>query len=116
MTPVTKFEFLFGKQLPYIGLAFLNFLVLTAFTVFISGTVADSFPTYALAALALCRDRDRNGAGAIHFREQPDRCNLRHGSADTHFPAVQYSGVIDPVSSLQGAGAFIGKSILQRIS
>jgi ribosome-dependent ATPase len=27
----------------------------------------------------------------------------------TLIPAVQYSGIIDPVSSLQGAGAFIGK-------
>ncbi len=27
----------------------------------------------------------------------------------TLIPAVQYSGMIDPVSSLQGAGAFIGQ-------
>lgn len=27
----------------------------------------------------------------------------------TLIPAVQFSGMIDPVSSLQGAGAFIGK-------
>lgn len=52
MTPVTKFEFLFGKQLPYIALAFLNFLMLTAFAVFIFRVpFTGSFLTYAAAAL-----------------------------------------------------------------
>src|ERR671937_655440 len=33
VTPVTRLEFLIGKQLPYVALAMLNFFLLTAFAV-----------------------------------------------------------------------------------
>ncbi len=58
VTPVTKFEFLLGKQLPYIGLAFLNFLMLTAFAVFIFRVpFTGSFVTYATAACSMSSSR-----------------------------------------------------------
>ena len=37
VTPVRRIEFILGKQLPYVGLAMLNFAVLAAMAVFIFG-------------------------------------------------------------------------------
>jgi ribosome-dependent ATPase len=52
VTPVTRLEFLIGKQLPYVALAMLNFIMLTAFIVFIFRVpFSGSFLTFALFAL-----------------------------------------------------------------
>ncbi|WP_392391456.1 ribosome-associated ATPase/putative transporter RbbA [Ochrobactrum sp. 19YEA23] len=109
VTPVTKFEFLFGKQLPYIALAFLNFLMLTAFAVFIFRVpFTGSFLTYAAAALLYVIIA--TGMGLVLSTFMSSQIAAIFGTALlTLIPAVQYSGIIDPVSSLQGAGAFIGK-------
>jgi ribosome-dependent ATPase len=109
VTPVTKFEFLFGKQLPYIALAFLNFLMLTAFAVFIFRVpFTGSFLTYAAAALLYVIIA--TGMGLVLSTFMSSQIAAIFGTALlTLIPAVQYSGLIDPVSSLQGAGAFIGK-------
>ncbi|MDI8024477.1 hypothetical protein MJN32_23485, partial [Salmonella enterica subsp. enterica serovar Anatum] len=37
VTPTTRSEFLLGKQLPYIALGMLNFLLLCALSVFVFG-------------------------------------------------------------------------------
>jgi ribosome-dependent ATPase len=34
-TPVTRLEFLFGKQMPYVGIGMLNFFTLAAMAVFV---------------------------------------------------------------------------------
>ncbi len=109
VTPVTKFEFLLGKQLPYIALAFLNFLMLAAFAVFIFRVpFTGSFLTYATAALLYVIIT--TGMGLVISTFINSQIAAIFGTALlTLIPAVQYSGIIDPVSSLQGAGAFIGK-------
>jgi ribosome-dependent ATPase len=49
---VTRIEFLLGKQLPYIGLAMVNFLLMSLLAVTVFGVpVKGSFFTLALAAL-----------------------------------------------------------------
>src|SRR5690606_21522770 len=49
VTPVSRLEFLLGKQLPYIGLAVLNFVTLTAFAIFVQGVpFTGSIATYTL--------------------------------------------------------------------
>ncbi|ENT44590.1 hypothetical protein B969_01616 [Brucella suis F5/05-4] len=109
VTPVTKFEFLLGKQLPYIGLAFLNFLMLTAFAVFIFRVpFTGSFVTYATTALLYVIITTSMGLVISTFMNS--QIAAIFGTAlMTLIPAVQYSGIIDPVSALQGVGAFIGK-------
>lgn len=109
VTPVTKFEFLMGKQLPYIGLAFFNFLMLTAFAVFIFQVrFTGSFLTYATAALLYVIIT--TGMGLVLSTFMNSQIAAIFGTAlMTLIPAVQYSGIIDPVSSLRGAGAIIGQ-------
>ncbi|GAB4067887.1 ribosome-associated ATPase/putative transporter RbbA [Ancylobacter sonchi] len=109
VTPVTRFEFLVGKQLPYVGLAMLNFAMLVAFAVFIfrvpftgsllTLSLAAVLYVFAATALGLLLSSFMNSQIAAIF-----------GTALlTLIPAVNYSGMIDPVSSLQGAGAFVGQ-------
>ena len=109
VTPVTKLEFLLGKQLPYIALAFLNFLMLTAFAVFIFRVpFTGSFLAYSAAALLYVTITTSMGLVISTFINS--QIAAIFGTALlTLIPAVQYSGMIDPVSSLQGAGALIGR-------
>ena len=60
VTPMTRLEFLIGKQLPYVVLAMLNFVLLTAFAIFVFQVpFTGSFLAFGLRRAALCRDRHR---------------------------------------------------------
>lgn len=55
MTPVSRSEFLLGKQLPYVALALINFLLMVLVAIFLFGVpVKGSFPTLLLAASIYC--------------------------------------------------------------
>ncbi len=109
VTPVTRTEFLLGKQLPYIGLAMINFLLLTLAAVTVFGVpFTGSFATFALAAVIFVTAS--TGIGLLISSFISSQIAAIFGTAIlTLLPATQYSGMIDPVSSLQGAGAFIGQ-------
>ena len=109
VTPATRSEFLLGKQLPYVVLAMVNFLLLTAFAIFIFQVpFTGSFVTFAAAALLYVVTT--TGLGLLVSTFMKSQIASIFGTALlTLIPAVQYSGMIDPVSSLQGAGAFIGQ-------
>ena len=109
VTPVTRLEFLLGKQLPYVALAMTNFLLLTALAVFLFGVpVKGSFLTLASATLLYVGAATAFGLLVSTFVHS--QVAALFGTAMlTILPAVQFSGMIDPVSSLGGAGALIGK-------
>ncbi|MFH5926668.1 ribosome-associated ATPase/putative transporter RbbA [Roseomonas xinghualingensis] len=109
VTPVTRLEFLLGKQLPYIGLGMANFLllVLLAITVF-RVPMTGSFLTLALATLFYVGNATAIGLLISTFMRSQIAA-VFGTTILTILPAVQFSGVIDPVSSLQGAGALIGQ-------
>lgn len=109
VTPVTRVEFLLGKQLPYVLIAMVNFLMLTAFAVFIFKVpLTGSFAALALAALFYVIAA--TGLGLLISTFMNSQIAAIFGTAlITIIPAAQYSGMIDPVTSLQGAGAFIGQ-------
>jgi ribosome-dependent ATPase len=108
VTPVTRLEFLLGKQLPYIALAFLNFFLLTAFAVFIFRVpFTGSFLTFAAAALLYGVVTTSMGLVISTFINSQIAA-IFATALITLIPAVQYSGIIDPVSSLRGFGAVIG--------
>ncbi|WP_157019111.1 ribosome-associated ATPase/putative transporter RbbA [Mesorhizobium xinjiangense] len=108
VTPVTRLEFLVGKQIPYVVLAMVNFFMLTAFAVFIFRVpFTGSFLTFMAAAFLYAIIT--TGIGLVISTFIKSQIAAIFGTALlTMIPAVQYSGLIDPVSSLQGAGAFIG--------
>ena len=109
VTPVTRLEFLLGTQLPYVVLAFGNFLLLVGFALAVFRVpFTGSFPTYALAALLYVTAT--TGMGLVISAFMNSQIAALFGTVlITLIPAIQYSGLIDPVSSLQGAGALIGR-------
>ncbi len=108
VTPVTRLEFLLGKQLPYIALAMLNFLLLTLLAATIFGVaVKGSFPT--LAAGALLYVGSATALGLLISSFMRTQIAAIFGTAVlTMLPTLEFSGMLDPVSSLKGAGALIG--------
>jgi ribosome-dependent ATPase len=109
VTPVTKLEFLLGKQIPYIGLAMLNFLLLTALALFVFRVpLKGSFPALAFAALLYVITSTAIGLVISTFMRSQVAA-LFSTAILTLLPAVQFSGMVEPVSSLEGAGALIGR-------
>lgn len=108
-TPVTKLEFLLGKQLPYIGLALIGFvlqfiLALTLFKVPFTGSLLTLFAATILYVTAT------TGIGLLASTLTSSQVAALAGTAiATLIPAIQFSGMVDPVSSLQGFGAFMGE-------
>ncbi|ABC79034.1 ribosome-associated ATPase/putative transporter RbbA [Syntrophus aciditrophicus] len=108
VTPVTRLEFLLGKQIPYVILALLNFLLLTALAVFLFQVpLKGSFFTLTTAALLYVIAATALGLVISTFMRSQIAA-LFGTTLLTILPAIQFSGLIDPVSSLSGAGAFIG--------
>lgn len=109
VTPVTRSEFLLGKQLPYVILAMFNFalmavLAVTLFQVPITGSVL----TLTAAALLFVMFSTGFGLLASTFtRSQIAAMFLT--MIGTMIPAVQFAGMLNPVSSLEGVGAVIGR-------
>ena len=109
VTPVTPTEFLLGKQLPYLMLAMFNFLLMVALAATAFGVpLKGSFATLALAAFVyvLCS----TGIGLLASTVTRSQvAAIFVTMIGTMIPCVQFSGMIDPVSSLEGAGAVIGR-------
>lgn len=109
VTPATRLEFLIGKQLPYLGIALLNFLMLTAFAVYAFGVpMTGSFATLALGAVLYVFASTALGLLLSSFMRSQIAAIFATTLA-TIIPSVQFSGMLDPVSALQGAGAVIGQ-------
>ncbi|QIG06082.1 ribosome-associated ATPase/putative transporter RbbA [Proteus sp. ZN5] len=108
VTPITKVEFLLGKQFPYILLGMFNFFMLCALSVFVFGvSFKGSMLTLSLGALLYITIA--TGMGLLISCFMKSQIAAIFGtSIITLIPATQFSGMIDPVSSLEGIGKWIG--------
>ncbi|MDH0142553.1 ribosome-associated ATPase/putative transporter RbbA [Aquipseudomonas alcaligenes] len=109
VTPVTRLEFLIGKQLPYIALGLFNcaLLVLLAVTVFDVPLKGSAF-TLGLGALLYVACA--TGLGLLMSTFTNSQIAAVFGTAiATLLPAIQFSGLIYPVASLEGFGALVGQ-------
>jgi len=108
VTPVTKFEFLLGKQVPYIVIGMVNFVLMTLMALFLFRVpVTGSFLTLATGALLYLACS--TGLGLLMSTFMSSQIAAIFGtSIATILPAVQFAGLLNPVSALSGAGAFIG--------
>jgi len=109
VTPTTRSEFLLGKQVPYIVLGMFNFFLLCALSVFVFGVPhKGSFLTLTLAALLYVTIA--TGLGLLISTLMKSQIAAIFGTAIiTLIPATQFSGMIDPVASLEGPGRWIGQ-------
>ncbi|KIN14875.1 ribosome-associated ATPase/putative transporter RbbA [Vreelandella titanicae] len=108
VTPVSRLEFLLGKQLPYIMLAMINFATLVTFAVLAFGVpVKGSLLTLSLGALLYVACS--TGMGLLMSSVLHSQIAAIFGTAiATLVPAIQFSGLLSPVSALQGGAAVIG--------
>ncbi|SKA16480.1 ribosome-associated ATPase/putative transporter RbbA [Consotaella salsifontis] len=109
VTPTTRLEFLIGKQLPYVVLSVASFVLLVALTVFVFDVpLKGSFAT--LLAAAIVYVGASTAIGLLISTFVRSQIAAMFGTAIlTILPAVSFSGVIDPVSSLSGMGRLVGE-------
>ena len=109
VTPTTRLEFLLGKQLPYVLLSALSFLLLALLAVSVFGVpLKGSF--LALGAGALLYVAAATAMGLLISTFIHSQIAAIFGTAIlTILPAVSFSGMLDPVSSLEGLGRAIGE-------
>ncbi len=120
VTPVTGFEFLLGKQLPYVAIACVNFLCLLGLALWLFDVPVKGSLT-ALLLGALLYSFATTGIGLVvstFVRTQV--AALFAAAILTTMPAIQFSGMFIPVSSLSGDARKIGlifpSSYFQNIS
>ncbi|KAB2921353.1 MAG: ribosome-associated ATPase/putative transporter RbbA [Dechloromonas sp.] len=109
VTPVTRLEFLVGKQLPYIAVCMAGYLLMMAEAVFLFGVpVKGSF--LAMTAGALLYLMATTGLGLLMSTFTRTQIAALFGTAIvTMLPTVQFSGLTSPVESLQGGGYWVGQ-------
>ncbi len=109
VTPTSKLEFLLGKQLPYVAVGFVNWLILTAMAVLLFGVPLTGSAS-ALALGALTYVFAATGFGlivAVFTRSQVAAVFATMILA--MLPTVQFSGLNQPVSTLEGAARVMGQ-------
>jgi ribosome-dependent ATPase len=104
--PATKTEFLFGKQLPYIGIALIQFLSLVGLAVILFGVpVKGSLLTLLFGGLIFVLASTGFGL-LISVFASTQTAAIFAAAIITIVPAVQFSGMFVPTSSLTGGGSF----------
>jgi ribosome-dependent ATPase len=108
VTPVTRTEFLLGKQLPYVVLAMLSYLTLVGLAVFVFGVpVKGSF--LALTVGALLYVMGTTALGLVFSIFTNTQVAALSGAAIlTLVPTISLSGLIHPVTALEGLGRVVG--------
>jgi len=108
-SPVTRLEFLFGKQLPYILLSLISFLGLVAISIWLFDVpLRGSFWLLLLATLLYVTTTTGLGLCISAFT-RTQVAALAATAIGTLLPAINFSGLTQPVSALEGVGAIIGQ-------
>ncbi len=110
VTPITRTEFLIGKQLPYILLAMVNFFCMSLLAVTVFGVpVSGSYPTLMLAMFIFCIISTGMGLLASTVTNSQIAA-MFFAMIGTMLPATQLAGLLNPVSSMEGLGRLVGEA------
>ena len=109
VTPVSRVEFLLGKQLPYIAVAMANFTLMLILALFVFKVpLKGSFPTLLLGVLIYVTAM--TGYGMLISAFTKTQIAALFGTAIlTVLPATQFAGMMTPVSSLAAGAQIIGR-------
>ena len=108
VTPVTRLEFLLGKQLPYIGLAAFNLLLMVIMAVTLFGVpVKGSLLGLLLGGLVYVVATTALGL-LISVFTATQTAAVFGTAIVTMLPATQFSGMLQPVSTLEGGAWLFG--------
>lgn len=107
-TPTTRFEFLIGKQLPYIVVGMCNFVVMQITVVYIFDVpLKGSGAALTLGALLYVAASTGYGAFISTFTKSQVAA-VFVGAILSMMPTVQFSGMMQPVSTLEGGARIFG--------
>ncbi len=109
-TPITKFEFLIGKQIPYVAVAMINFFALFLMAIFIFHVpIKGPFLTLLIATFVYVFAT--TGFGQLISSFVRTQVAAVFATAILSIvPAVNFSGLFAPVSSLSGTAKILGLS------
>ena len=109
VTPVTRIEFLIGKQLPYVAVAMTNFALMFMMALFVFQVpLKGSFAALLLGVLLYVITM--TGYGMLISAFTRTQIAALFGTAIlTVLPATQFAGMMTPVSSLTGAAWIMGR-------
>tara|TARA_R110001592_G_scaffold363372_2_gene686220 strand:+ start:95083 stop:97839 length:2757 start_codon:yes stop_codon:yes gene_type:complete len=108
VTPTTRFEFLIGKQLPYIAIGMVNFAILTLLVIFLL-EVPLKGSLLGLSIGALCYVCASTGFGLwVSSVTNSQVAAVFATTILSLLPTIMFSGFIQPTSTLEGGGHFIG--------
>ena len=109
VTPVTRLEFLLGKQTPYIVLAFFDFLIMFLMALYIFNVpLKGGFGVLALGSLVYAAAS--TGYGMVVSAFTRTQIAALFGTAIlTILPATMFSGLSTPASAITGVGRIMGK-------
>jgi ribosome-dependent ATPase len=107
-TPITRLEFLFGKQLPYVGVAMINFVFLFLMAIFIFAVPLKG-PFLTLLIGTIVYVIATTGFGELISSFTRTQVAAVFATAILSIvPAVNFSGIFAPVSSLSGGAKILG--------
>ena len=107
-TPITKFEFLLGKQVPYVAVAMVNFVFLLLMAIFVFGVPLKG-PFLTLLIGTIVYVISTTGFGQLISSFTRTQVAAVFATAILSIvPAVNFSGLFAPVSSLSGTAKILG--------
>ena len=110
-TPITRFEFLIGKQLPYIAVAMISFFVLLLIAIFIFRVPLKGPFLVAARSERSSMSFATTGFGVLISSFTRTQVAAVFATAILSIvPAVNFSGMLAPVSSLSGGAKVLGLS------
>jgi ribosome-dependent ATPase len=110
VTPVTRLEFLLGKQLPYVAVAMFSFLLLLLQAVFVFDVPVKG-SMLALSCGTLLYVTVTTGIGLLTSTFVRTQIAALFGTALlTMLPTIQFSGLTTPVGSLEHGAYWIGQA------
>lgn len=108
VTPTSRLEFLIGKQLPYVLIGMINFVVLTLLVIFLM-QVPLKGSLLGLSIGALFYLFASTGYGLlISSATKSQVAAVFAGAILSMLPTMQFSGVLQPVSTLEGGARIMG--------
>jgi len=108
VTPTRKVEYLVGKQLPYIVIGVINFVVLTMLALVVFGvSIKGSFVTLVVCTLLYVTATTGIGMMTSTFTSSQVAA-VFVTSILTIIPTIQFSGLLQPVATLSGGAGVIG--------
>jgi ribosome-dependent ATPase len=109
VTPTGRLEFLLGKQLPYLVIGMLNFFILVTLALLVFGVpIKGSFLFLTLCTLVYIIVTTGIGMATSTFTSTQVAAVFVTAIL-TIQPSIQFSGMLQPVSTLEGSAHVVGK-------